>query len=202
MWGSLDQNWDCCWADPQALNVGLLYKNKKERGLAGARPLPLRCLSQFLPERKDRLLKRANVSAYLSPMGWPGIYSICFSQLDGDKDSFPLNGVFSAFIAIGLLRDNEEAVIENYPSSLIGEIQLHLLDKLLLRIIPFPLLVRFGLIYRTWLFSLSMLSVLGRTNWASFLGRCQGPGRFIGLAFSLGLLRGLRAYFQTLSVAP
>ena len=23
----------------------------------------------------------------LSPMGWPGIYSVCFSQLDGDKDS-------------------------------------------------------------------------------------------------------------------
>ena len=25
--------------------------------------------------------------AYLSPMGWPSIYSVCFSQLDGDKDS-------------------------------------------------------------------------------------------------------------------
>ena len=23
----------------------------------------------------------------LSPMGWLGIYSVCFSQLDGDKDS-------------------------------------------------------------------------------------------------------------------
>ena len=39
---------------------------------------------------------------YLSPMGWPGIYSICFSQLDGGKDSFPFDGVFSAFIVIGL----------------------------------------------------------------------------------------------------
>ena len=48
-------------------------------------------------------------------MGWPGIYSICFSQFDGGKDSFPLAGVFSTFIAIGLLRDNEEAVIEDYP---------------------------------------------------------------------------------------
>ena len=35
------------------------------------------------------------------PMGWPDIYSICFSQLDGGKDSFPLDGVFSAFIVIG-----------------------------------------------------------------------------------------------------
>ena len=60
-------------------------------------------------------------SAYLSPMGWSGIYSICFSQLDGDKDSFPLDGVFSAFIAIRLIRENEGSVIENYPTSLIGE---------------------------------------------------------------------------------
>ena len=60
-------------------------------------------------------------------MGWPGIYSICFSQFEGDKDSFPLDGVFYAFIAIGLIRDNEGTVIENYPTSS---------------------LVRFGLIYR------------------------------------------------------
>ena len=55
-------------------------------------------------------------------MGWPDIYSICFSQFDDDKDSFPLAGVFSAFIAIGLLRDNEEAFIEDYPTFFIGEI--------------------------------------------------------------------------------
>ena len=55
-------------------------------------------------------------------MGWSGIYSICFSQLDGGKDYFPLTEVFSVFIVIGLLRDDEEAVIENYPTSLIGEI--------------------------------------------------------------------------------
>ena len=66
--------------------------------------------------------------------------------MDGGKDSFPLDEVFSAFIAIGLLRDNEGAVIENYPSSLIGEIRFDLLDKLLLRIILLLLLVRFGLI--------------------------------------------------------
>ena len=64
--------------------------------------------------------------AYLSLMGWPGIYSIRFSQLDGGKDSFPLDRVFSAFIAIGLIRDNVGAVIDNYPTSLIGEIQFDL----------------------------------------------------------------------------
>ena len=87
-------------------------------------------------------------------MGWPGIYSICFSQLDGGKDSFPLYGVFYAFIAIGLLRDNEGAVIKDYPTSLIGEIRFDLQDKLLLGIILLPLLVRFSLIYRTWAFQI------------------------------------------------
>ena len=87
-------------------------------------------------------------------MAWYGIYSICFSQLDGDKDSFPLDGVFSAFIAIGLIRDNERSVIENYPTSLISEIRFNLYDKLLLRIILLPLLVRFSLIYRTWAFQI------------------------------------------------
>ena len=62
-------------------------------------------------------------SAYLLLMGWPGIYSICFSQLDGGKDSFPLDEIFFAFIVIGLIRDNKRAVIENYPTSLIGEIR-------------------------------------------------------------------------------
>ena len=52
---------------------------------------------------------------------WPDIYSICLSLLDGGQDSFPLDEVFSAFIAIGLLWDNEGAVVENYPSSLIGD---------------------------------------------------------------------------------
>ena len=47
---------------------------------------------------------------YRLPMGWLGIYSICFSQLDGGNDSFPLDRVFSAFIIIGLIRDNEGAV--------------------------------------------------------------------------------------------
>ena len=45
-------------------------------------------------------------SAYLSPMGWPGIYSICFSQLEGNKDSLSLDGGFSVLITIRLIRDN------------------------------------------------------------------------------------------------
>ena len=61
-------------------------------------------------------------SAYLSPMGWYGIYSIYFSQLDGDKDSLLLDGGFSFLIAVRLIKDNWKVVIENYHTSLIGEI--------------------------------------------------------------------------------
>ena len=122
---------------------------------------------------------------YLSPIGRPGIYSICFSQLDGDKDSFPLAEVFSAFIAIRLLRDNEEVVIEDYLISLIGEIWFDLEDKSLLGIILLPLLIWFDL--QDMGFShCPCYWLLGRTNRASFLGWCQSPGRFTGLAFSLG----------------
>ena len=81
-------------------------------------------------------------------MVWPGIYSICFSQLDGDKDSLLLDGGFFFLITVRLIRDNWKAVIENYPTSLISEIWFELQDKQLLRIILLPLLVRFGLIYR------------------------------------------------------
>ena len=127
---SLGRNWKIRWAGPLALDVGLLCKNKKERGSARALPLLLRCLSQFFPvdENINCLGNEVLVhkSTYLSPMGWPGIYSICFSQFDGGKDSFPLDGVFFAFIAIGLIRDNEGVVIENYPTSLIGEIRFDL----------------------------------------------------------------------------
>ena len=74
--------------------------------------------------------------------------------MDGGKDSFPLDGVFSAFIVIRLLRDNKGAVIEDYPTSLIGEIRFDLQDKLLLGIILLPILVRFSLIYGTWAFQI------------------------------------------------
>ena len=73
-----------------------------------------------------------------------------FSQFDGDKDSLLLDWGFSFLIDVRLIRDNWKAVIGNYPTSLIGEIWFDLQDKQLLGIIIFPLLVRFGLIYRIW----------------------------------------------------
>ena len=36
--------------------------------------------------------------SYLSLMGWPGIYSVYYSQLEGSKDSFPLDEIFPGFI--------------------------------------------------------------------------------------------------------
>ena len=50
LWNKCDDaffNWiwaEACWnrlAGPLALDVGILCKNKKQRGSAGARPLPL-----------------------------------------------------------------------------------------------------------------------------------------------------------------
>ena len=76
-------------------------------------------------------------SVYLSPMGWPGIYSICFSQFYGDKDSLLLDGGFSFLIAIRLIRDNWKEIIGNYPTSLIGEIWFNLQDKLF--IVNYPI---------------------------------------------------------------
>ena len=72
-----NRNWvGACWnrwAGPLALDVGLLCKNTKQKGSAGARPLPLRCLSQFFPgEEKINCLENEffmHKSAYLSPMG-------------------------------------------------------------------------------------------------------------------------------------
>ena len=55
-------------------------------------------------------------------MGWPGIYSKCFSRLDGEKDSLLLDGGFFFLIAVRLIRDNYKVVIGNYLTSLIGEI--------------------------------------------------------------------------------
>ena len=68
-------------------------------------------------------------SAYLSPIEWSDIYSICFSQFDGDKDSLLLDVGFSFHIVVKLIRDNWKAVIGNYPTSLIGEIWFDLQDK-------------------------------------------------------------------------
>ena len=56
----------------------LLQKQETKR-IDGARPLPLRCLSQFFPgEEKTNCLGNefsVRMSTYLSLMGWPGIYN-------------------------------------------------------------------------------------------------------------------------------
>ena len=150
-------------------------------------------------------------------MGWPGIYSICFSQFDGDKDSLLLDGEFSFLIVVRLIRDNWKAVIENYPTSLISEIWFDLQDKQLLGIILLPLLVRFGLIYRIssyWEISFSLLVRFDLIHgiWALVLGLYLGDViKVLLLVLSplllilcVGLRRvGLCAYFlNSISCPP
>ena len=50
-WNWAGACWNC-WAGPLVLDVGLLCKNKKQRGSARTRLLPLRCLSQFFPDEE------------------------------------------------------------------------------------------------------------------------------------------------------
>ena len=78
-----------------------------------------------------------------------------FSQLDGNKDSSPLDKIFSFFIVVRLIRDNWKAVIENYPTSLIGEILFDLQNRQLLGLIVLPLLARFSMICRMWAFPIT-----------------------------------------------
>ena len=68
-----------------------------------AAPMPKSVISC----RKNRLSALGGeCSAYLSLLEWPGIYSICFFQLDGDKDSLSLDGGFFVLIVVRLIRDN------------------------------------------------------------------------------------------------
>ena len=76
-------------------------RNRRKKGRRGLRPLPLRCLSQILFERKRECLDclvLAYGSAYLLPLGWLCIYNVCGSQFEGRKDSFLLDEIFLAFI--------------------------------------------------------------------------------------------------------
>ena len=89
---------------PWTLHSPAKTRNEKDRrGLA-------RCLfdalvSSFLWKENIKCLE-SEFSVYLSPMGWLGIYSRCFSQFEGDKDSLLLDGGFYFLIPVRLIRDN------------------------------------------------------------------------------------------------
>ena len=73
-----------------SISSGCGYSLQKEQeirrvGRGFARNRSDAYVSFFMKEKIDCL--EGEYVAYLSPMGWPGIYSVCFYQLDGDKDS-------------------------------------------------------------------------------------------------------------------
>ena len=146
---------------------------------------------------------------YLSPMGWPDIYSICFSKLDGDKDSLLLDGGFSFLIVVRLIRDNWKAVIENYPYSILvrfglicrisclSRIILFSLLKRLLGIILLSLLARFNMICRMWASSIThVIDPWGVRTGLSFWADARSLGVSLGLPLIWAWQVGLRAYFS------
>ena len=72
---------DRCTIDLQALDVALLCKNKEEGGSTRASPVaaPMPKSVSFLRENMDYLEGEcvASENTYLSPLGWPCIYSRC-----------------------------------------------------------------------------------------------------------------------------
>ena len=99
-----------------------------------------------------------------------------------------MDGILSAFIAVRLIRDNWKAVIRNYPTSLIGEILFDLQDKQLLGIILLPLLARFSMICRMWVFLITHdISLWGERTELSFWAGSRG----LGVSFCLPLLWAL-----------
>ena len=99
-----------CWAGSLTLYVGLLCKNNKQKRSAGARSLPLRCLSQlFLGEEKINCL--GNEFSVRTFHRWADLVFIM-----DDHDNFlswmmiqiflPLGERFSFLIVNRLIRDN------------------------------------------------------------------------------------------------
>ena len=99
-----------CWAGPLSLDVGLLCKNKKQKGSARAHLLPLRCLIQFFPgeEKMNCLGNEFYVRTFHR---WGGLVFIM-----DDRDNFPSWMMIRIFLPLGerfyflivnrLIRDN------------------------------------------------------------------------------------------------
>ena len=71
--------------------------------------------------------------AYLSPMGWPGIYSICFPIWMVIRILSHWTGYFLPLSVSDSIRDIERAVYLELYFFLIGGIRLDLQDELLYR---------------------------------------------------------------------
>ena len=70
---------------------------------------------------------------YLSPMGWPGIYSICFPSLMMIRILSHWTRYFLLLSVSDLIRDTDRAIYLESSSFLIGEIRLDPPDELLYR---------------------------------------------------------------------
>ena len=84
-----------CWAGPLTPYVGLLCKNKKQKGSTGARPLPLRCLSQFFPG-EEKINYLGNDFFVRTFHRWDDLVFII-----DDHDNFPSCMMIQIFLPLG-----------------------------------------------------------------------------------------------------
>ena len=123
-------NSGCDAAGLQSLDVALLYNDKKGRkGRRGLRPWPLRCLSQFLSKRKDRLLRGRMCCVCLRTFHrWGGLVFIVyvFPSLMVTRILSHWTEYFLPLSVSDSIRDIEGIVYLEVSFSLIGEIRLYL----------------------------------------------------------------------------
>ena len=64
-----------CWAGPLNLDVGLLCKKQETKRIGRGSPVASLMPKSVLSCWKDINCLGSEFCAYLSPMGWPGIYN-------------------------------------------------------------------------------------------------------------------------------
>ena len=128
--GVVRLDWNFRWTGLQAPDMALLCKDKKEKkSRQGLCPWPLRCLSQFLSERKDRLLRgRMCLRTFHR---WDGLVFLVYVF-----PNWMVTRILSHWtkyflpLSVSEIRDIEGIVYLKLSFSLIGEIRLDMHDEL------------------------------------------------------------------------
>ena len=110
--------------------MALICKDKKEKkSRQGLRPWPLRCLSQFLSERKDRLLRGPMCLRTFHRWGCLVFIVYVFPSWMVTRILSHWTGYFMP-LSVSEIRDIEGIIYLKLSFSLIGEIRLDLHNEL------------------------------------------------------------------------